>query len=110
MAYFQVQVCSVRVCSMRVCVVYVCVVCVYVVCMCVVYVCVVCVYVVCACVCSVHLCCVCVCVWRKAVKAKENWVNKIATEGKAARRDGQIRWGSFRRLQRSHSGRRQLWF
>jgi len=46
---------------------------------------------------------------RKAVvKAKEDWVNKVATEGEAARRDGQARWGSIRRLQRAHSGRRPV--
>jgi len=42
------------------------------------------------------------------VKAKKNWVNKVATEGEAARRDGQIRWGSIRRLQRAHSGCRPV--
>jgi len=42
---------------------------------------------------------------RKAVvKAKENWVSKVATKGEAARRDGQVRWGSICRLHRAHSG------
>ena len=46
---------------------------------------------------------------RKAVvKAKENCVNKVATEGEAARRDGQVRWGSICRLQRNHSGHRPV--
>jgi len=46
---------------------------------------------------------------RKAVvKARENWINKVATEGDAARRDGQVRWGSIRRLQRAHSGHRPV--
>ena len=42
---------------------------------------------------------------KAVVKAKENWVNKVATEGEAARRDGQVRWGSIRQLQRALSGR-----
>ena len=42
------------------------------------------------------------------VKAKEDWVNKVAAEGEAARRDGQVRWGSIHRLQRAHSGRRPV--
>ena len=42
---------------------------------------------------------------RKAVvKSKENWVDKVATKGEAARRDGQVRWGSICRLHRAHSG------
>ena len=46
---------------------------------------------------------------RKAVvKAKENWVDKVTTKGEAARRDGQVRWGSIRRLQRAHSGHRPV--
>ena len=46
---------------------------------------------------------------RKAVvKAKENWVNKVATEGEAARRDGQVRWGIIRQLQRAYSGCRPV--
>ena len=42
------------------------------------------------------------------VKAKENWVNKVATEGEAVRQDGQVRWGSICRLQRIHSVRRPV--
>ena len=32
----------------------------------------------------------------------------MAAEGEAARKDGQVRWGSIRRLQRAHSGRRPV--
>ena len=42
------------------------------------------------------------------VRAKEDWVNKVATEGEAARRDGKVKWGGIRRLQRAHSGRRPV--
>jgi len=42
------------------------------------------------------------------VKAKEDWVNKVAAEGEAARRDGHIRRGSIRRLQRADSSRRPV--
>jgi len=43
------------------------------------------------------------------VKAKEDWVDKVADEGEAARKDGQVRWNSIHRLQRAHSGCRPVW-
>ena len=44
----------------------------------------------------------------KWCRPKEDWVNKVAAEGEAAKRDGQVRWDSICRLQRVHSGRRPL--
>ena len=38
--------------------------------------------------------CVCVCMWmvqEAVVRDKEDWVNKVAAEGEAAKKDGQVR-------------------
>jgi len=32
------------------------------------------------------------------IRAKEDWVNKVAAEGEAAKRDGKVRCGSTHRL------------
>ena len=39
---------------------------------------------------------------------KEDWVNNVAAKGETARRNGQVRWGSMRRLQEAHSGHRPV--
>ena len=39
------------------------------------------------------------------VRAKGDWVDKV---GEAAKRAGQVRWGSICRLQRTHSGHRPV--
>ena len=57
--------------------------------------------------------CVCVCMWmvqEAVVRDKEDWVNKVAAEGEAAKKDGQVRLGSMHRLQKSNSGHRPLRF
>ena len=46
---------------------------------------------------------------RKAViKAKEEWIKKVASDAEAAVKDGRVRWNCIHRLQRVYGGRRPV--
>jgi len=46
---------------------------------------------------------------QKAVnKAKEEWIQKVASDADAAVKDGKVRWNNIHRLQRVYGGYRPL--